>query len=120
MCSTCRESILSHEFRLVYSCEPDASVAAKPAIYREMHKKTQRALFQITEACLPPPEILGASYVEEVMNRESLFVDCCFLPKTMKESIVAYRLSVEHAVENALHKLREAGHTAEYFLPPPG
>jgi hypothetical protein len=52
-------------------------------------------------------------YVEEVVNRDSVFVDCGFLPKAMKEEIDVYRHDVQCAFSGALQMFRAVGHRAE-------
>jgi hypothetical protein len=99
---------------MVYCPTAPESYKGKPAIYQKMAEKTDMVYYHLSEDCLPPHRLMdGTAYVEEVVNRDSIYVEACFLPKAMHESIEIYRHDVQCALSGTLQLLRRVGHRAE-------
>jgi hypothetical protein len=76
-----------------------------------MAEKTDRLYLHLSGTCIPPPTLGGeVAYVQNVTDRESIFVDIVRLPKRCKESIEEYYRSTEEAVLNSLEAFALAGH----------
>ena len=85
----------------------------KPPIYKKMAEKIERLYSHIAGACVAPPQIGGVPYVQEVISRESFYVDCARLPKRFEESIEMYHENCEDAIALALASFELAGHQVE-------
>ena len=79
-----------------------------------MAYKTDWCYYHITGMCLPPHELKdGSAFVQEIVNRDSFFVEIARKTKYMKEALEQYYADTETAVQQTLAALRLVGHRAE-------
>ena len=82
-CKCCKGEIAKYEYRAIYHPAPKVEYAHRPPSYTDMHNRIKRDYFHIRHDCLPRP----SGGVEEVCDRDNIWVEVDFLPKEFKETV---------------------------------